>query len=258
MPNGTAWPVVAFGGQPRRRHPRAAQHVPPSARARGAAADRGRRAPRAAGRSSAGATTSPTSWRSRPSWSPARSSWSMRVPRLRTITVWEERRPRGRRAAAPRARRRARRRRCGRPTTSPIVFTSGSRGTPKGVIHTHGGALAATAAGLEVRRLTRDDRLYIPMPFFWVGGFGTGLLSALVAGATLLTEARPEPERTLPFLDTRAGHALPRLARPGRRARARPRLRRRRPLVAASGQPRRGDARRASGRARAARRAARA
>lgn len=81
-----------------------------------------------------------------------------------------------------------------------VVFTSGSRGTPKGVIHTHGGALAATRAGLDVRRLTREDRLYIPMPFFWVGGFGTGLLSTLLAGATLLTEARPEPARTLPFI----------------------------------------------------------
>jgi acyl-CoA synthetase (AMP-forming)/AMP-acid ligase II len=39
------------------------------------------------------------------------------------------------------------------------------------------------------------------MPFFWVGGFGTGLLSALSAGATLLTEARPDPEQTLPFLE---------------------------------------------------------
>ncbi len=82
-----------------------------------------------------------------------------------------------------------------------VIFTSGSRGDPKGVIHTHGGALGATAAGLDARRVTTDDRLYIPMPFFWVGGFGTGLLSTLVAGATLLTEARPEPERTLPFLE---------------------------------------------------------
>ena len=81
-----------------------------------------------------------------------------------------------------------------------VVFTSGSRGRPKGVIHTHGGALGATAAGLGARRLGRDDHLYLPMPFFWVGGFGTGLLSTLLAGATLLTEARPDPERTLPFL----------------------------------------------------------
>jgi acyl-CoA synthetase (AMP-forming)/AMP-acid ligase II len=121
------------------------------------------------------------------------------LPHLRTITVWDD-------AAASDAPSRPELVEALDATVRPsddlaIIFTSGSRGTPKGVIHTHGGALAATAAGLEVRRLTRDDRLYIPMPFFWVGGFGTGLLSTLIAGATLLTEARPEPARTLPFLE---------------------------------------------------------
>src|SRR5205823_14245982 len=42
---------------------------------------------------------------------------------------------------------------------------------------------------------------YIPMPFFWMGGFGGGLLSALVAGATLITESEPEPARTLALLE---------------------------------------------------------
>jgi acyl-CoA synthetase (AMP-forming)/AMP-acid ligase II len=78
-----------------------------------------------------------------------------------------------------------------------IIFTSGSRGTSKGVIHTHAGALAATAAGLEVRCLTRDDRLDNSMPFFGIDGFGTGLLSVLVAGATLVTGAQPEPSHTV-------------------------------------------------------------
>ena len=82
-----------------------------------------------------------------------------------------------------------------------VLFTSGSRGAPKGVVHTHGSALRAVASGLDARCVGADDRLYIPMPFFWTGGLASGLLTALVAGATLLTEAVPEPERTLALLE---------------------------------------------------------
>ena len=39
------------------------------------------------------------------------------------------------------------------------------------------------------------------MPFFWVGGFGSGVLSALLAGATLVTEEIPQPETTLRLLE---------------------------------------------------------
>lgn len=83
-----------------------------------------------------------------------------------------------------------------------ILFTSGSRGVPKGVIHTHGSALRATAAGLEARCIGAGERLYIPMPFFWTGGFCGGLLSVLIAGATLLTESEPEPDRTIHLLES--------------------------------------------------------
>ena len=81
-----------------------------------------------------------------------------------------------------------------------VLFTSGSRGTPKGVIHTHGAALRAVASGLDARGVGPGERLYIPMPFFWTGGFGQGLLTALIAGATLLTEAEPQPATTLELL----------------------------------------------------------
>ena len=83
-----------------------------------------------------------------------------------------------------------------------IMFTSGSSGAPKGVEHSHGNALGAVASGLAARCITSDTRLYLPMPFFWVGGFGSGILSALLAGATLVTEEVPRPETTLRLLES--------------------------------------------------------
>ncbi len=85
--------------------------------------------------------------------------------------------------------------------TLVIMFTSGSSGPPKGVIHSHGNALGAVQSGLAARCIDADTRLYLPMPFFWVGGFGSGILSALLAGATLITEEIPQPETTLRLLE---------------------------------------------------------
>jgi acyl-CoA synthetase (AMP-forming)/AMP-acid ligase II len=83
-----------------------------------------------------------------------------------------------------------------------IMFTSGSSGAPKGVEHSHGNALGAVQSGLAARCISSDTRLYLPMPFFWVGGFGSGILSALLAGATLVTEEVPKPETTLRLLES--------------------------------------------------------
>jgi acyl-CoA synthetase (AMP-forming)/AMP-acid ligase II len=82
-----------------------------------------------------------------------------------------------------------------------IMFTSGSSGAPKGVVHSHGSALRAVRSGLTSRCIDSETRLYLPMPFFWVGGFGSGILSALVAGATLITEEIPQPDTTLRLLE---------------------------------------------------------
>ncbi len=120
------------------------------------------------------------------------------LPRLRSITVWTE--PPGDPGRVPPAVVHAAEASVRPADDLAIIFTSGSSGQPKGVIHTHGGALGATEAGLGIRCLGPDDRLYIPMPFFWVGGLGTGLLSVLLCGATLVSEAQPEPERTLRLL----------------------------------------------------------
>jgi acyl-CoA synthetase (AMP-forming)/AMP-acid ligase II len=82
-----------------------------------------------------------------------------------------------------------------------IMFTSGSSGPPKGVVHSHGNALAAVQSGLAARCIDSSTRLYLPMPFFWVGGFGGGIVSVLLAGATLVTEEIPRPETTLRLLE---------------------------------------------------------
>lgn len=82
-----------------------------------------------------------------------------------------------------------------------VMFTSGSSGPPKGVVHSHGSALGAVRSGLVSRCIDSDMRLYLPMPFFWVGGFGSGVLSALLAGATLVTEEIPRPDTTLRLLE---------------------------------------------------------
>lgn len=82
-----------------------------------------------------------------------------------------------------------------------IMFTSGSSGSPKGVLHSHGNALGAVQSGLAARCITGETRLYLPMPFFWVGRFGSGILSVLLAGATLVTEEMPRPETTLRLLE---------------------------------------------------------
>lgn len=81
-----------------------------------------------------------------------------------------------------------------------IMFTSGSSGPPKGTIHSHRSALGAVRSGLDARCITAATRLYLPMPFFWIGGFGAGIISALVAGATLVTEPIPSPSSTLELL----------------------------------------------------------
>ena len=82
-----------------------------------------------------------------------------------------------------------------------IVYTSGSTSAPKGALHTHAALLTHQRNLNEIRALTRDDRLFCNSPFFWIGGFGFGLLATLVAGATLVCSNAIDAARTLDLLE---------------------------------------------------------
>lgn len=67
------------------------------------------------------------------------------------------------------------------PPTHPalILFTSGSTGAPKGVVHTHASLRASVAALQEAWRLGPDDRLLLTLPWYHLHGLVVGLLASL-------------------------------------------------------------------------------
>lgn len=82
-----------------------------------------------------------------------------------------------------------------------VIYSSGSTGPPKGAIHSHGAVIRQATYLSSLRSLGPDDRLYSPMPFFWVGGFVYTLVSALVRGSGILCDVAFEAGETLALLE---------------------------------------------------------
>lgn len=82
-----------------------------------------------------------------------------------------------------------------------ILYSSGSTADPKGAIHAQGSVLRHSRRLGAIRGVTTDDRIWSPMPFFWVGGIVFSLLGSMHAGACLLTESVFEPGATLRLLE---------------------------------------------------------
>ena len=82
-----------------------------------------------------------------------------------------------------------------------VTYTSGSTGEPKGVIHSHGGAVRHAFNLAALSGIDEHSRLWTPMPLCWVGGFAFTLLRAMASGACFLTQALFEPAAALKMFE---------------------------------------------------------
>jgi acyl-CoA synthetase (AMP-forming)/AMP-acid ligase II len=82
-----------------------------------------------------------------------------------------------------------------------VIYSSGSTADPKGAVHTHGTVLRHAHTLNGFRDLVAEDRIYSPMPFFWVGGFCFTLVSAMHVGARLYCQDAFDPGRTLDLIE---------------------------------------------------------
>jgi acyl-CoA synthetase (AMP-forming)/AMP-acid ligase II len=83
-----------------------------------------------------------------------------------------------------------------------LISTSGATAAPKAVVHSHGSLVRHAALLARRRELGSADRIYSPMPFFWVGGLTMVLLCALTSGAAAVVQERFDAGEALDLIES--------------------------------------------------------
>ncbi|WP_342000219.1 AMP-binding protein [Microbacterium sp. LWH7-1.2] len=92
---------------------------------------------------------------------------------------------------------------------SDIMFTSGTTGTPKGVVARHGQSVRAHGQLITSAGYRGDDRVVVIPPFFHTWGYKSGWLGCMLLGSTSIPVRRHDAVSTMALIERFGATALP-------------------------------------------------
>ncbi|AUV84635.1 cyclohexanecarboxylate-CoA ligase (plasmid) [Salinigranum rubrum] len=86
--------------------------------------------------------------------------------------------------------------------TSLVLFTSGTTGMPKGVMHTENTLLSAMSSQIDVLGLTSDDVIFAPSPIGHLTAIQNGYRAAFMLGTACVLQEQWDGSRALEWIES--------------------------------------------------------